>query len=65
MKSPYSMELYLKMMNSFSRCVDRPNNYRAIFFIKEKVNDSTYRQLHKYLQNILKDLGYITATKAQ
>ena len=53
------------MMNSFSRSVDRPNNYRAIFFIKDKVNDSTYRQLHKYLQGILKDRGYITATKAQ
>ena len=53
------------MMNSFSRSVDRPNNYRAIFFIKDKINDSTYRQLHKYLQGILKDRGYITATKAQ
>jgi hypothetical protein len=53
------------MMNSFSRSVDRPNNYRAIFFIKDKVNDSTYRQLHKNLQGILKDYGYITATKAQ
>ena len=53
------------MTNSFSRSAERPNNYRAIFFIKDKVNDSTYRQLHKYLQDILKDRGYITATKAQ
>jgi hypothetical protein len=53
------------MINSFSRSVERPNNYRAIFFIKDKVNDSTYRQLHKYLQDILKDRGYITATAAQ
>ena len=53
------------MTNSFSRSVDRPNNYRALFFIKDKVNDETYRLLQKYLQNILKDRGYITATKAQ
>jgi hypothetical protein len=53
------------MMNSYSRSINRPNNYRAIFFIKDKVNDSTYRQLHKYLHGIVKDYGYITATKAQ
>ena len=53
------------MMNSFSRSAERPNNFRAIFFIKDKVSDAAYREMHKYLQGILKDRGYLTATKAQ
>ena len=53
------------MMNSFSRSAERPNNFRAIFFIKDKVSDAAYREMHKYLQGILKDRGYISATKAQ
>ena len=53
------------MMNSFSRSAERPNNYRAIFFIKDKVTDETYRTLHQYIQDIIKSHGYITATKQQ
>lgn len=53
------------MMNSFSRSAEKLNNYRAIFFIKEKVNDETYRELQKYIQDIIKSHGYITATKSE
>lgn len=51
------------MMNSFSRSKEKPNNYRAIFFIKENVNDETYRDLQKHLQKIVASHGFITATK--
>ena len=51
------------MMNSFSRSEDKPNNYRVIFFTKEKMTDESYRLVHKYIQSILKSHGYITASK--
>ena len=53
------------MMNSFSCTLEQPNNYRALFFLKEKVSDDTYRLVHRYLQQIIADQGYITATKQQ
>ena len=53
------------MMNSFSRTQEQPNHYRALFFLKEKVSDDTYRLVHQYLQKIIADQGYITATKQQ
>jgi len=48
------------MCNSYSRSVEKPNNYRAVFFIKQVVNDDIYRDVQTYLQNILKRCGYIT-----
>jgi hypothetical protein len=53
------------MMNSYSRSAEKPNNFRVLFFIRNKVTDETYRLLHKYIQNILRASGYITATKEQ
>ena len=48
------------MCNSFSRSADKPNNYRAIFFIDQVVNDDIYRDIQAYLQRIIEQQGYIT-----
>jgi len=48
------------MCNSFSRSVAKPNNYRAVFFIKQVVNDEIYREVQGYIQRIIAQQGYIT-----
>lgn len=52
------------MCNSFSRSEERPNNYRAVFFTKQVVNDHQYRMVHAHLHRIIEDHGYITCRKA-
>jgi hypothetical protein len=48
------------MCNSFSRSAEKPNNYRAVFFINQVVNDEIYRDVQAYLQRIIHQHGYIT-----
>ena len=48
------------MCNSFSRSTQKPNNYRAVFFINQVVNDEIYRDVQAYLQRIIHQYGYIT-----
>jgi hypothetical protein len=48
------------MCNSFSRSAEKPNNYRAVFFINQVVNDEIYRDVQTYLQRIIHQHGYIT-----
>jgi hypothetical protein len=47
------------MCNSFSRSAEKPNNYRAVFFINQVVNDEIYRDVQTYLQRIIHQHGYI------
>ena len=51
------------MCNSFSRSTEKSNNFRAVFFINQVVNDEIYRDIHLYLQNIIAKYGYITCSK--
>jgi hypothetical protein len=53
------------MCNSFSRSIEKPNNYRAVFFINQVVNDEIYREIHLYLQEIIAQNGYITCSTDQ
>jgi hypothetical protein len=53
------------MCNSFSRSIEKPNNYRAVFFINQVVNDEIYRKIHQYLQEIIAQNGYITCSTDQ
>jgi hypothetical protein len=53
------------MCNSFSRSTEKPNNFRAVFFINQVVNDEIYRDIHLYLQNIIAKYGYITCSKQE
>ena len=53
------------MCNSFSRSTEKPNNFRAVFFINEVVNDEIYRDIHQYIQDIIKKNGYITCSNDQ
>jgi hypothetical protein len=46
--------------NSFSRSEENPNNYRAVFFLKQVVNDENYRAVQAYICDILAKHGYIT-----
>ena len=48
------------MCNSFSRSAEKPNNFRAVFFISSKVNDEDYRGVQAYICEILAKHGYIT-----
>ena len=53
------------MCNSFSRSTEKPNNFRAVFFINQAVNDENYRAIHRYLQGIIAQNGYITCSTDQ
>ena len=46
--------------NSFSRSDEKPNNYRAVFFLKQVVSDKNYRTVQAYICDILAKHGYIT-----
>lgn len=48
------------MCNSFSRSAEKPNNYRAIFFIDQVVNDDIYRDIQAYIHRIVARFGFIT-----
>jgi hypothetical protein len=48
------------MCNSFSRSAEKPNNYRAIFFIDQVVNDDIYRDIQAYIHRIVERFGFIT-----
>jgi hypothetical protein len=46
--------------NSASRSVEQPNRYRAAFFVKEIMNDNTYRIVHNHIISLLEKQGYKT-----
>jgi len=53
------------MCNSFSRSIEKPNNYRVVFFINRVVTDEIYREIHLYLQAIIAQNGYITCSSVE
>ena len=53
------------MMNSFSRSVEKPNNYRVIFFVKGIINDDVYRDIQIHIQNTVKEFDYISCSNKE
>jgi hypothetical protein len=46
--------------NSASRSAAQPNRYRAVFFVKEVMNDDTYRIVHQHIISLLDKQEYKT-----
>ncbi|MDP1615436.1 MAG: DEAD/DEAH box helicase family protein [Methylococcales bacterium] len=53
------------LFNTFSTSIDKPNNYRALFFLSNVVTADGYRSIYEYVRNIITDAGYITCRKEE
>jgi hypothetical protein len=53
------------MMNSYSNSEEKPNRYRAIFFVNGLMNDEIHRLVFKYLTDIIVSYGYFVGSKQQ